>query len=216
MISALVVHPTALIGNLIASVLSGEDDITVVGQTTNLDDALVKLKEQECNVVLVAANLPEQGAMKLTEMLARIEPPVKVLVFGLPESKSAILQYVAAGAAGYVLQDVSVDNLLDNVRAIHGGEALVSPSIAAALMKQIAELARISHQAELDPAARETLTPREREVLELIGEGFTNQEIADKLFIEIGTVKNHVHNMLKKLDVTSRHEAAALLPFIED
>jgi DNA-binding NarL/FixJ family response regulator len=133
---------------------------------------------------------------------------------GLPESKYAILQYVMAGASGYVLQDVSVEELVKNIEAVQDDEALVSPSMASALMDQVAELAQISAHPYLQPDAYSELTPRELDVLELIGDGLTNQEIADKLFIEVGTVKNHVHNILKKLDAASREDAAAHLPFI--
>jgi DNA-binding NarL/FixJ family response regulator len=216
MIHVLIVHQTALIGSIISSVLSGEPDIEVLDQANSVDEALSKLEEKEYNVILVTATLPDNGAMRLTEAVAEVAPEVKVLVTGLPEAQSAILQFVTAGASGYVLQDVPVENLLDNVRAVHDGKAIVSPDIAAALMTQVSKLARISAQSELDPAAYDELTPREHDVLNLIGQGLTNQEIADRLFIEVGTVKNHVHNILKKLDASSRDEAAAHLPFIQE
>lgn len=216
MVRVLVVHQTLLIGNIIASVLSTEKDITVVGQATTMAEALSYLETERCNMVLVSAKLPDNGALKLTEAATEIDPATKVLVTGLPESKNIILQYVMAGASGYVLEDVSVDHLLDHIRAAHDDQALVSPEMAAALMNQITELAYISSQDHLDTTAVADLTNREREVLNLIGEGLTNQEIADRLFIEVGTVKNHVHNLLKKLDVSSREDAAAYLPYLEE
>jgi two-component system NarL family response regulator len=197
-------------------VLSDEKDITVVGRATTVAEAMSYLEAGQCNMVLISAQLADNGALKLTETAVEINPDTKVLVTGLPESKNIILQYVMAGAAGYVLEDVSVENLLDHIRAVHDDKAIVSPEIAAALMEQISELAYISSQDQLDTTAVTDLTNREREVLNLIGEGLTNQEIADRLFIEVGTVKNHVHNLLKKLDVNSREEAAAYLPFLEE
>lgn len=216
MIRILVVHQTRLISSIISSVLDEEEDITVLGQATSSDAALERLRKEACEIVLVAATLPENGALKITEAVAQMESPPKVLVIGLPKSKNAILQYVAAGASGYVLQEVSTDRLLDHIRAVYDGKAIISPDIAAALMNHISELAQISTQTDIDPSAYSELTPREREVLELIGEEYSNQQIADRLFIEVGTVKNHVHNILKKLDVSSRHEAAAYLPFVKD
>jgi DNA-binding NarL/FixJ family response regulator len=138
------------------------------------------------------------------------------LVSGLPESESVILQYVMAGASGYVLQNVPAEQLLDNVRAVHEDKALVSPRVAAALMDRVAELAQVSSQYDLDPHAVADLTPRERDVLNLIGEGLTNQEIASRLVIEVGTVKNHVHSILRKLDVSNREEAATYLSLLDD
>lgn len=216
MIRVLVVHQTQLIGSIIANVLDEEPDIRVIGRTTDAEDALARLERTPCEMVLVAATLPDNGALEITEAVAEREYDAKVLVIGLPKSKNAILQYVAAGASGYVLQEVSTEELLQHVRAAHDDKALVSPDIAAALMEHINELAQISAQTDVDPSAYAELTPREREVLDLIGEDYSNREIAEQLVIEVGTVKNHVHNILKKLDVSSRHEAAAFLPFVED
>jgi len=216
MIRVIVVHPAKLIANLIASVLSEEADIHVVGTAVAEDEALGKLELSHCNMVLAAASLPNEGALALTEKVTSAYPQTNVLVIGVPKNEGAILQYVMAGASGYVLQDVPVEQLLENVRAAHQDEALVSPTIAAALMNQVAELAQISAQYDLDPQAVAELTPRERDVLNLIGEGLTNQEIAERLVIEVGTVKNHVHNILRKLDVSSREEAASYLPLLDE
>jgi len=187
----------------------------VVAQATTVEAALKKVKTHNCDIILVSATLPENGALTLTKEISRNYPATKVLVVGLPESTNAILQYVMAGASGYVLQDVTVDKLFKNIQAVQEDKALVSPTIAAAFMDHIAQLAHISARPYLEPDAYAELTPREIEVLDLIGEGFTNQEIADQLYIEVGTVKNHVHNILKKLDVSSREDAAAHLPFIQ-
>lgn len=215
MIRILIVHPTNLISSLLASVLEDEKDIHVVGYANTQGEALDKIETTRCNVVLVASLLPDNGALELTKTVAESHPEIKVLVFGVPESKNIILQYVMAGASGYVLQEVPVDHLFDNIRAVYEDKAIVSPTIAASFMEQISQLAQISARANVDLSAYDDLTPREREVLELIGEGMSNQEIADQLYIEVGTVKNHVHNILRKLDVSSRDDAAAHLPFIE-
>lgn len=216
MIRVIVVHQAKLIANVIASVLSEEPDIYVVSTAVSAEDALGKLALSNCNMVLAAANLPNEGALALTEAVTASHPDTNVLIIGVPKSESVILQYVMAGAAGYVLKDVPVERLLDNVRAAHENKALISPTIAAALMTQVAELSQISKQYTLDPQAVADITSREREVLNLIGEGLTNQEIAERLFIEVGTVKNHVHNILKKLNVNSREEAASYLSLLDD
>lgn len=215
MIRILVVHPTRLVGSLYGSVFDDRPNMEVIGLTTTVEDALKQLERRECNIVLASATLADNGALLLTKEISRNHPDVKVLVVGLPKSKSAILQYVMAGASGYVLQDVTVDDLIKNVKAVQEDKALVSPSMAAAFMEHIAELAHISAGPYVQPSAYSELTPRELEVLELISEGLSNQEIADRLFIEVGTVKNHVHNVLKKLDVANREDAAAHLPFIK-
>jgi two-component system nitrate/nitrite response regulator NarL len=124
-------------------------------------------------------------------------------------------RYVEAGANGYVLKDNSVDELLTRIRVAYREKALVSPKIVAALMSRVTEWAQLFADIEAGISESADLTPREREILELIGQGLTNQEIADSLFIEVGTVKNHVHNILQKLDVSSRQDAAAYLAVVK-
>jgi DNA-binding NarL/FixJ family response regulator len=216
MIRVAVVHQTRLIASIISNVLDEESDIEVITQLTSVEDTLGFLASNRCEIVLVAATLPDGGALQLTKEISERGLASKLLVIGLPRSRNAILQYVAAGASGYVLQEVSTAKLLEHIRAAHDDKAIISPDIAAVLMNHIAELAQISTQTDIDPSAYAELTPREREVLDLIGKEYSNQQIADALFIEVGTVKNHVHNILKKLDVSSRHEAAAFLPFVQD
>jgi DNA-binding NarL/FixJ family response regulator len=215
MVRILVVHQTRLVSSLYASVFDEKPNMEVVAQATSPEEALKQVETCDCNIVLVSATLSDNGALTLTREISQKHPTIKVLVVGLPESKNAILQYVMAGASGYVLQDVTVDNLFRNIEAAQEGKAIISPTMAATFMDHIAELAYISARPYLEPDAYSELTPRELEILELIGEGLTNQKIAEKLFIEVGTVKNHVHNILNKLDVSSREDAAAHLPFIQ-
>ncbi|MGC9358378.1 MAG: LuxR C-terminal-related transcriptional regulator [Anaerolineae bacterium] len=213
MIRVLIVNEIRLMCNVIASVLEEEDDIDVIGSATTLDEALERAAESD--VILISTHLPDQGALRLTRSTIQDGLATKVLVLGLAESEGEIMQYVEAGAAGYVLQDDSVDELLRNVRAAANDEAVVSPEIAGALIARVTELAQIFGETEPTPHAVTELTDRERQILALIREDLTNREIAERLVIEVGTVKNHVHNILNKLNVTSRHEAAAFWNLIE-
>ena len=214
MIRVLLVNEMRLVSNVIASVLEDEPDIKVVGRAASVDEALALATESD--VVLVSTRLPHSGALKLTSAIAEADPSVKVLVLGLGESKERVLRYVEAGADGYVLKNDSVDDLLRHIRAAQRGKALVSPKIAAALMSRVTELAQLFAEIESGLSESADLTPREREILELIGQGLTNQQIADRLIIEVGTVKNHVHSILQKLDVSSREDAASYLALIRE
>jgi DNA-binding NarL/FixJ family response regulator len=167
------------------------------------------------DVALVSTRLSEQGALKLTSAITDVAPATKVLALGLTEEKKRVLRYVEAGAAGYVLKDDSLEDLIETVRAAQDGKVFVSPEIAAAMMERLSNLAQIFSDVENSVTDTAGLTSRELEVLELIGKDFTNQEIAEQLVIEIGTVKNHVHSILEKLNVGSRGEAAAYLAFIK-
>ncbi len=138
-----------------------------------------------------------------------------MLILGLAESKAEVLHYVEAGAAGYVLQEDSVDALLAKLRSTYAGVPMISPEIVGALLSRVTELAQDNERAEVVPNASIELTTREREILTLIGQGLSNQQIAERLVIEVGTVKNHVHRILQKLNVTDRQTAAAYLDHLQ-
>ncbi|MFN2197633.1 MAG: LuxR C-terminal-related transcriptional regulator [Anaerolineales bacterium] len=214
-IRVLLVIEIPLMGDVIAEVLEDEPDIHVVGTAATAQSALERLGQQDIDIVLVSTHLPNQEALQLTTAIAHNEPAIKVLALGVTENKERILQFVEAGADGYIRRGDSVDDLLVSIRAAEADRAQVSPKIAAALIERVAELSELlgRYQEGVNPDF-EQLTSREVEVLELIAQGYSNQKIADHLFIEIGTVKNHVHSILKKLDVGNREDAAAYLAIV--
>lgn len=211
-IHVLVVNEQKLVCNLISSLLAEEKDIEVVGYATDLEQASHLISR--CNILLVSTQLPERGALRLIRKIVCEHHPVKVLVLGLTESRAQIIQYIEAGAVGYVLKDDSADALVQSIRAAAEDQAIVSPRIAAALMARLTALAQLFSNVEAVISDPKALTDREREVLELIGQGLSNLQIGLRLFIEVGTVKNHVHNILKKLEVNNRQEAAAYFALV--
>jgi len=215
LINLLLVNETLLMGNVIAAALEGEPDINIVGCVISIDEALDIVREREVDVALVSTRLPDLGALKLTNAITELKPSTKVLALGLTEEKQHVLRYVEAGATGYVLKDDSLEDLIETVRAAQDGKVFVSPQIAAAIMERLSGLARLFSNVENNITNATDLTARELEVLKLISEGQTNQQIAESLVIEVGTVKNHVHNILDKLNVSSRREAAAYLALIK-
>jgi DNA-binding NarL/FixJ family response regulator len=186
-----------------------------VACVTTAEEALRIVQQHVVDVAVVSTRLPEHGALKLTSAIAELAPSTKVLAFGLTEEKRRVLRYVEAGATGYVLRDDSLQDLIQTVRAAQDGKVFISPEIAAAMMQRLSDLAQMFSDVENSAADTAGLTPRELEVLELIGQRMTNQQIAERLVIEVGTVKNHVHSILEKLNVSSRGEAAAYLAFIK-
>jgi DNA-binding NarL/FixJ family response regulator len=208
MIRAFIVDEVRLTADMLVSVLKDKSDIEVVGCATTVDEAIPQLAE--CDIVLATTTLPNDGAYNLTCFVAKNNLPAKVLVMGMSEAREIIIRYIEAGAAGYVHRQDSVDHLLANIRAAYNDEAIVSPGIAAAMMARLAQLAASSPARTLpqELAKAVELTKREREVLNLIKQNFSNEEIANHLIIQVGTVKNHVHNILEKLSVTSRRDAA--------
>jgi RNA polymerase sigma factor (sigma-70 family) len=191
--------------------LDREADIQVIGSAVTADNFMPLL--DEASVVLIHATMGMEESIAMIGQMSALRPSVKILVFGVGENPDEILCYIEAGAAGYILQQESLDDLLAKVRAACQNEALISPSVAAILMSRLSEMRQqqetlINLQERL--TAVDALSPREREVLGLLSAGCSNQEIAQQLVIEYGTVKNHVHNILRKLESNNRTEAASL------
>jgi DNA-binding NarL/FixJ family response regulator len=213
-IRVLIVDEVRLTCDAFTSVLEEQFDIQVTGTATTVPEAIAKMETSD--VALVSTNLPKDGAFRLTRTVTRSHHATKVLIVGLTESRSAKVRYIEAGARGFVHRDSSVDDLLTNIRTVYQGEALISPEIAAAVMVRLAELNSWLERLKPGTVKEVDLTPREWEVLQLIARNYTNQDIADHLVLEVGTVKNHVHNILSKLGVSNRREAATYLTFMDE
>lgn len=215
-IKVVLVIEVRLIANIFASVLEDEADIEVAGSVATLEAALEFIQAKKVHVALVSAGLPNQDALKLTRTVMEHSPSTRVLILGLSEENQYdTLKYIEAGAAGYILKDSSLKELVEIIRLAQKGEAQVSTRMAGAMMERLFRLARMFSAVEnkIDEDVR--LTSRQLEVLHYISEGLTNQEIAARLVVEVGTVKNHVHRILEKLHVSSRQEAASYLAFIK-
>ena len=211
MIGVLVVSQSSLFCSVVEAVIHNEADMQFVGRAATADAALEQAAG--CNVILAHRQLPHNGTLFLLDTIVTDYPHVKALVMDLPRSESEqIIHFIEQGAAGYVLREDSAEELLHKIRAVYSGRPRIDPHIAAALMARIAQLASSRPQPLAFSHGLLELTEREREVLRLIGRNLTNREIARHLVIEIGTVKNHVHSILKKLDVPNRQQAAAYLP----
>jgi DNA-binding NarL/FixJ family response regulator len=206
MIQVLVIEEIRSIGEMMAAALQKEPDLEVVGLATNGEELRARIGQ--CDVALVNAGKHGEATLPLIREIRRLSGQAKIIVIGLACSPAFIVQCAEAGVAGYVSQDESLNELLQILRAAYQNEAHVSPPIAAVFMAYIAEQAE-HYQASAQPELRR-LTRREREVLTLMQQGLTNQEIAQSLVIELGTVKNHVHNILRKLNINSRRDTLRL------
>ena len=214
-IKVLPIIEVRLIANIFVDVLGAEPNIAMVGFATNAQDGLRIIQEQAVDVALVSVGLPDQSALELIRNILDTSPYTKVLALGLSENADDVLQYIEAGASGYILKDSSLNDLVKTLQLTRRGEAQVSAKIAGAMMERLSSLARLFSTVENGMTDGVRLTPREQQVLQCIEKGCTNQEIAAQLLVEIGTVKNHVHNILEKLNVSNRDEAASYLAFIK-
>lgn len=214
MIRVLFVHEARLLGDLMAAVLNDEPGIEMVSYAKSAAEAMTQLRQGGCDVMLVSINLPDHDVLRLVREVAQAYPATKVIVTELIESKVAILRCLEEGASGYVLQGESLADLVGKIRSVYNGEFVLAPDLVAMLVARISELKQtvteLNGYQSYDAATCTELTAREWEVLQLIERGYSNLEIANYLTVELGTVKNHVHNVFGKLGVRSRKHAALL------
>lgn len=193
--------------------LGRTDDIRVVTTATSPEGVVRRLGTEACDVVLVDRELADDGAAELPRALRKregVDP--RLVVAGVEASEERILRYVQAGYLGFVSRRAGLEELAEVVRAVARDELPVGPGISFALARRVAELARLCAEDGVDVSLLSRLTDREREVLALMSRGRTNREIGERLGIAVSTVKSHVHNILRKLRVRSRYEAARFVP----
>ena len=211
MLRILLAHPSRLVCDSFRTTLDNVEDIYIIGCATTIEELHFLLPHG--NLVLLGSQLEDASAIEVLSEIRITHPQMKVLILGIDNQPDTIVRYIEAGAAGYILQDETVEEMTEKLVAAHEEKAIISPCVAAAMMERLAHMANLErpyaftdwHKTELG-----VLTPREEEVLHLIVAGCSNQEIANELVIECGTVKNHVHNILDKLNVHNRHEAASV------
>jgi len=204
-ISLTVVADHKFFGECLVSVLRGCQDFSVCDLVRNETDVLHIVKRHPPDVILIDRHLTDQTAFKLTRHLSKHYPDIKVLIFGVTEAEPEIRECVEAGARGYVSKEASCSDLRQIIELVAQGETICSPHMVHALFSHLSELAREPWDGEaVEPVP---LTARELEILYHISKGWSNHQIADHLYLSLHTVKNHVHNILKKLQVQRRLEA---------
>jgi len=206
-IRVVVLHGNRLFRESLAFVLGQQKAISVVSVAPGYNQADGELTSLQPDLFVLDFGGPGREGLEDARRIRAISSKSKILMIGVPDTEADVLGCIeVGGASGYLLQDASVENLLCNVRAIAAGEALCSPRIASLAFSRISALAcqdRAPH-----PGNMAHLTRREVEIVGLIEDGLSNKEIAARLNIEVQTVKNHVHNILDKLQVDGRREAA--------
>ena len=184
----------------LAAFLQVFDDLELVGEAANGDEAVQLCARLLPDVVLMDLAMPDMDGVTATRIIRKRSPSVQVLALTSFTEEKLIQNALEAGAIGYLLKDVTADELAQAIRAAHSGRATLSPAAVQAMV----------HAATQPPALGHDLTERERAVLTLMVEGLNNTEIAAKLVVSPSTIKSHVSHILRKLDVAGRTEAVAL------
>jgi DNA-binding NarL/FixJ family response regulator len=183
----------------VRSELAGSVDL--VGEANDVDSAVQGIREQKPDVVLVDVHMPGGGGKAVIEAVAETHPDVKFLALSVSDAAEDVISLIRAGARGYVTKTISADELVDSISRINEGDAVFSPRLAGFVLDAFAGEIEIATDPEVDQ-----LTVREKEVLRLIARGYTYKEVAKRLSISVKTVETHVSAVLRKLQLSNRHE----------
>src|SRR5437870_13428944 len=178
-------------------VLESEEGIEVVAEAEDGEDAVAKAEEFAPDVVLMDVRMPRVSGIEATSKIRDVIPTAKILMLTVSDEEEDLYEAIKAGANGYLLKEISIEEVADAIRAVVQGQSLISPSMASKLLNEFNTLVKRAEEKQQFPAPR--LTSREVEVLRLVAKGMSNRDVAESLFIAENTVKNHVRNILEKL-----------------
>lgn len=204
-IRVLIVDDHALFRRGLQMVLEGEADIDVVGEASDGHEAVERAEKTTPDVVLMDVRMPKRSGIEATRAIKEVLPSAKILMLTISDEEADLYEAIKAGASGYLLKEISIEEVANAVREVQAGKSLISPSMASKLLNEFAAMVKRRDERTNIPGPR--LTERELEVLKLVAKGMNNRDIGAELFISENTVKNHVRNILEKLHLHSRMEA---------
>ena len=208
-IRVLSVGANPLQSSLVAAALAGRREVKMIGCAAELNQALQRAGD--ASVVLLHPAELAGGGLTWVRAISEKQQEGGLVVVGVPAREDLVVSYVEAGARGFVTEDQDSEQLVEAVHAVHRSEGYLAPDLAGGLLDRLSTLRQTVIDPEAAASRLRALTPRELEVLGLIAHGSSNREIAETLRIAVSTVKNHVHNILEKLQATDRWEAAACI-----
>ncbi len=207
-VRVLVVDDHALFRRGIVTVLANQKDISVVGEAVNGLEAIDKAEALVPDVIVMDLNMPQCSGLEATQALQAKMPQVSILVLTVSDNEADLFHAIKFGATGYILKNTEPEELVQAIHHIAQGGVIVSPMMAAKLLTEFRSLGTDA-MAKKTAEEEDNLSPREDEVLRLVSQGATNKEIADSLFISENTVKTHLRNIMDKLHLANRSQAAA-------
>ena len=207
-VRVLVVDDHTLFRRGIVTVLANQKDISVVGEAVNGLEAIDKAEALVPDVIVMDLNMPQCSGLEATQALQAKMPQVSILVLTVSDNEADLFHAIKFGATGYILKNTEPEELVQAIHHIAQGGVIVSPMMAAKLLTEFRSLGTDA-MAKKTAEEEDNLSPREDEVLQLVSQGATNKEIADSLFISENTVKTHLRNIMDKLHLANRSQAAA-------
>ena len=198
----MIVDDQRLMREGLKTILELEEDICVVGLAENGEDALYKMPESQPDVVLMDIRMPVMNGVECTQHMKSQYPGVRVLILTTFDDDEFIMDALKNGAAGYLLKDLSAEKLVGCIRDVYAGNSIMQPEIATKVISMLT--GRIGGEGEPEPLTTEEFTNREISVLRLVGKGMSNLDIAKKLYISEGTVKNYLSSLYSKTNISER------------
>jgi len=205
-VRVLIVDDQVLFREGISSLLQMQPDFAVVGEASDGEEAVAKVRELQPDLILMDINMPKMTGLEATKLIRQEMPGARIVVLTVSDADDDLFEAIKAGAIGYLLKNLKARALFDRLRGVFQGEVALSPIIAARVLDEFARHRQL--QVEPTPASTD-LTERERTVLQMVISGASNKEIASALQIAESTVKRHMHNILEKLHLENRVQAAA-------
>jgi DNA-binding NarL/FixJ family response regulator len=209
-IRVLLVDDHVLFREGLAGILSTQPDMEVIGEANDGLEAIIKARELKPDLILMDIQMPDIDGLEATRVIKKELPDTIIVVLTVRDDEEKLFEAIRYGAQGYLLKSIRGHEMLEMLYGALRGDAAISPHLAGRMLE---EFRRMSHHMPVDTSEIFDLTPREQEVLSLVAQGKADKEIAVELSISVNTVKSHLRNLLAKLQVSSRREAARLAKY---
>ena len=206
-ISILLIEDNRLLREGISAMLKKQPDMNVIATFGNGENILVEVAKRKPNIVLLDLGLRSQSSLKIVKLIKKQFEAIKIIVMDLIPLQTDVLEFVQAGVSGFILKDANITDFYKTIRSVFEGAQVLPPHLTGSLFSQIVEHALHGSSPSLIVESVR-MTKRERQVIELISDGFANKEIAQKLHLSTYTIKSHVHNILEKLSLHTRVQVA--------
>jgi DNA-binding NarL/FixJ family response regulator len=203
-IKILIADDQKLIREGLKVLLEMEESFMVIGEASNGQQAVDLYIKLRPDIVLMDIQMPVINGVEAIKKILELDKEAKIIILTTFDDDEYVYEGLKSGALGYILKDSSIEKLSESIKVIYQGGALIEPSITKKILSELSKIEKVQKQKE---ELIEELSAREKEILSLIAKGFSNSEIADKLFLSVGTVKNYVTNILQKLEAKDRTEA---------
>lgn len=208
MIKVLIAEDQEIIRQSLEIMLSNKPDIQIVGTAENGREAIRMTRKLLPDVILMDIRMPEMDGIQCIEVIKEALPQIKIIVLTTFDDDEYVFNALKNGASGYLLKGISVRELVEAIKIVHNGGALINPNIAVKVFKFFSQMANADYRMNISESAIKDLSKTELRIIQLIGMGMSNKEITDKLKFSEGTVRNYISNILNKLNLRDRTQIA--------